>query len=467
MEEPTSAGAARPDDRRRVSGTDPATWTRGWREALLSAQPNASAFQGCRVLVSTVGTTPITSAQAIVVTRPAKVFLIASEGTRAQAEAISSWCKQIERRPEVEIVCCDALGTRDLLHRIRDAIARSGEAPEKVLIDMTGGRKSMSAVALLAGYQLGVPVIYSEFDEGANGATLRSLEGLRDVYDDEEVARAASLFELRHFDAAAALLESVYARVSHGRDRVQAALDLAKFYAAWVSLGAVDDGLLQRVGKAGVAAKVLGREDLARFDQHLRIAWRVGGRNATPWAFALTLLVAAKAHFDAGRYDFAALLAYRTVEHACVSAIQERLGVAAESVNWESARWSNAGCSQSEFERKYLDLSRQLNPGSKFDCLPKNILRLNGMLIASLAFPEWRVTEEELRTADGILEARNKSYIVHGTSLVDRAKAEQFLALAERWADRLDWRSDMPDAGDLLAACTLPRSILGASFTAS
>ena len=88
--------------------------------------------------------------------RPAHVWYFCSAGSRANADAIQS---ELDWRPAprfIEVKRFEELGPcyRELRRKIPEILAETKDPPAEVLVDYTGGTKTMSAALVLAAGEL-------------------------------------------------------------------------------------------------------------------------------------------------------------------------------------------------------------------------------------------------------------------------------------------------------------------------
>lgn len=174
--------------------------------------------------------------------RPAHVWYFCSAGSRANADDIQS---RLEWRPQarfIEVERFEELGPcyRALRRSLPAILAETRVPPAGVVVDYTGGTKTMSAALVLAASE-----IFQQFSYV--GGTQREKAGLgvvvegreRVLYQDNpwtalalrEVERARDLWVACQFDAAAGVLREVAPRVPH-RLRFEALATLADGLAA-------------------------------------------------------------------------------------------------------------------------------------------------------------------------------------------------------------------------------------------
>lgn len=159
--------------------------------------------------------------------RPAHVWYFCSAGSRAIADAIHTQLDWPLDRDFIEAECFEELGScyRELRHAI-PALLKKWKVPSgEVLVDYTGGTKTMSAALVLAASE-----VFQQFSYV--GGDRRDKDGLGAVADGavqslslqpnpwlelatREVERACDLWAGCQFDVAAKVLRAVAPRVPH------------------------------------------------------------------------------------------------------------------------------------------------------------------------------------------------------------------------------------------------------------
>lgn len=168
--------------------------------------------------------------------RPNHVWYFCSADSRNNAEEIQ---KQLDWHPAprfIEVERFEELGPcyRELRRKIPDILAETHVPPEQVLVDYTGGTKTMSVALALAAIEVFHQFSYvggEQREKGGLGVVIDGKE--RTLYQSNpwtdlairEVERARDLWASCQFEAAAAVLSSVAPRVPRpGRFNALAAL---------------------------------------------------------------------------------------------------------------------------------------------------------------------------------------------------------------------------------------------------
>jgi hypothetical protein len=176
--------------------------------------------------------------------RPERVLLLGTEDSlklKVSGEGVLSVIARIAGidRDSIESRQVGDPGEADIYRAVRDFLS-SGFSPREVFIDPTGGKKSMSASAALAGFLAGAPLVYVDYKEyhGPNRIPVAGTEYPRlltnplEILGDLELRDVFAAFNRSDFDEAERLARRLSARLYEPRE-TQALADLAAGYAAW------------------------------------------------------------------------------------------------------------------------------------------------------------------------------------------------------------------------------------------
>jgi hypothetical protein len=130
-------------------------------------------------------------------------------------------------------------GEADIYRAVRDFLS-SGIPPREVFVDPTGGKKSMSAAAALAGFLAGAPLVYVDYAgyHGPNRIPVARTEYPRlltnplEVLGDLELRDVFAAFHRSDFGEAERLARKLAGRLYEPRE-AEALAELAGGYAAW------------------------------------------------------------------------------------------------------------------------------------------------------------------------------------------------------------------------------------------
>lgn len=189
-----------------------------------------------------VGGSPAPILHILRLRRPAHVWYFCSAGSRAIADDIHTQLDWPLDRDYVEVKCFEELGPcyRELRHAIPALLKKWKVPTAEVLVDYTGGTKTMSAALVLAASEVFQQFSYvggEQREKGGLGVTVDGRE--RVLYQGNpwselatrEIERARDLWASCQFDGAAKVLREVATRVPH-RLRFEAVADVADAMAA-------------------------------------------------------------------------------------------------------------------------------------------------------------------------------------------------------------------------------------------
>ena len=174
--------------------------------------------------------------------RPAHVWYFCSAGSRQVADEIHA---QLDWHPAprfIEVERFEELGPcyRELRRKIPEILDETKVPPAAVLVDYTGGTKTMSAALVLAATELFVQFSYVGGEQREKGGLGVAVDGKERVFCQgnpwsdlaiREVERARDLWAGCQFEGAARVLREVATRVPH-QLRFEAVADLADAMAA-------------------------------------------------------------------------------------------------------------------------------------------------------------------------------------------------------------------------------------------
>jgi len=192
--------------------------------------------------------------------KPQRMLVLGSDDSLALApggEGVLSLIARIAgvSRDAIEPVRIGDPGEADIYRTVRDFLHRSGVAAREVFIDPTGGKKSMSASAALAGFLAGAPLVYVDYAEyhGPNRIPVPGTEYPRlltnplEVMGELEMRAIFCAFDRSDFHEAERLAQRLAERLYEPRE-AECLAKLARGYGAWDRFDFV--GARQALGEA-------------------------------------------------------------------------------------------------------------------------------------------------------------------------------------------------------------------------
>jgi hypothetical protein len=383
------------------------------------------------LLISLSGYSPETTLLAYELIRPKQLLIISSESTKASLNVI--WGKLADRMDfsDVNTIACDPADPVSIYHAVSKAVLPSnvdGE-PLSAMIDITGGKKAMSAGAALAAAQLDLPMCYidSTYDPEMRQALpgsekLLVLANPTKLFGDRDMDSAMAMFAGGDYSGASRQFAKLSASVSEPA-RARFLRDLAALYKAWCDLdvGGLPDLIAavryhMRDGRAGIRA-----ETRYMLNEQLTFAEALAQRTGP--ALLLNFFLLGEHYFGLGRYDFAALLFYRTIEKA----FQERLA-GQYQLKLDEPDYALLHEAAPRLLEEYIVKTGEVY-GDQAAGLPRKIALMDAMIIlvvcrdpllSKLGWEQARA----VMSMRGVVESRNRSILAHGTESVTRKDCE-------------------------------------------
>ncbi|MCC5850585.1 MAG: hypothetical protein JJU29_21060 [Verrucomicrobia bacterium] len=176
----------------------------------------------CELLISLVGLSPMTTLTNVGVIRPKRLLLIYTKESANNVNFIHKYANQHNFLDSVSIhqEQCDPRDTLDIYRCIRRFLEGNiGKDIERkhIILDITGGKKSMSATGSLAAWQLELGLIYldGDFDKKLGFSDpftqrLFCLDNPSTIFMDQQLREADAMFEQGAYRSAA----EAYAKIA-------------------------------------------------------------------------------------------------------------------------------------------------------------------------------------------------------------------------------------------------------------
>lgn len=398
--------------------------------------------RGCSTLVSTMGFSPETTVITACVLRPRRLVIVSSRGNTHELDLTAEFLisQKILTYGEIRIEDVDPTNTEEIYAKIRRHFP-SGKADETPIMDVTGGKKIMSATAAIAAWELRIPLCYVE---GAYDAALRrprpGSERIILLANPSQVQaavlreRAIQWYEQGSMRAAIeAFRESKDAQTT--RPQIdELALQLARCQSALMDL---DFETLKK--HAGELGEMAGKPRFKQLTAHTHLDRHVAAldRVATQDRIALlaTFRHLATRYAQQGRFDFACLLIYRTLEDLVA------IGLAAasrtHSFDPSSPDLSLLSDDVNDLEAGFSAIWKKMHPDEP-TAIPAKITFLAGLTLLGIAtglrLASYPDLLRMLRHAAGQAAMRNHSILAHGTSNLRDKNVKQLRALERELA---------------------------------
>lgn len=296
------------------------------------------------LLVSLSGFSPATTILAFELIRPRQLFVISSENTSDSIDVINEHLVMRRRLPARHFhhKACDGTDPLAIYRLVKEAVAElasdraSDGAPARrqptALIDITGGKKVMSAAAALIAWQLDLRLCY--IDSRYDGEMRQPIPGTEQllildnpttIFGDQELESTLETFRSGAFAAAHERFAGL-AEAMAEPSRARLLRDVAGLYQAWSDLDLERlPSLADQVARelASPLAGVPGATERLLTRQIEFVRTLISGDASVK---VVNFFVLGEHYSKLRRTDFATLLYYRTIEGAFQPRLRLRYG---------------------------------------------------------------------------------------------------------------------------------------------
>lgn len=305
-------------------------------DAVKAAKANSADVERPEVdlLVSLSGYSPETTLLAYELIEPKRLLVISSEKTVAQVNVIWEKVRDRLQFSQINHDNVDPVNPLDIYELVKKAVhpVRPGDPPVKAIIDITGGKKVMSASAALAASQLDLKLCYidSEFDPEMRQAIpgtekLCILSNPTVLFGDRDMGAATQMFKSGSYLGAAERFGELSGRVS-APARARYLCDLAALYQSWCDMddAAMPAWVEQVRMRIADPRSELRPETARRLADQLDFVTALVAKDSS--ARLLNSYLLGEHYYRLGRNDFAALLFYRTIEKSLAERLRQGYG---------------------------------------------------------------------------------------------------------------------------------------------
>lgn len=402
--------------------------------------------------------------------RPEKILVLGTReslGIQVGDEGVLSLIARIAgvSRDAIERVEVGDPGETDIYRAVRDFLHRSALPPRRVFVDPTGGKKSMSASAALAGFLSGTPLVYVDYGEyhGPRRIPIAGTEYPRlltnplSEFGDLEMRDVFAAFNRGDFHEAEMLAARLAGRLYEPREAECLTL-LARAYGAWdrfdfkeagIQLGAAIQAIDNHSRRGGWRWVAEIRGLLGENLRGLATLEEVSTSKPQTLGEGLPLvawyLAVAERHLGVGRNSLAMLVTYAAMERYVDLCLWVRFGLDDEQPDYariegrlDNGRYHDAGRRFFGKDYRKRDMEGPLMFG-------------NGAQLLAALDPDL-MPMENLGPMRGLSTGRNKCEFEHGLNPcpVGRSDVERHLERAraitmgaigrdvlEKWLDTL------------------------------
>ncbi|MFF4625279.1 TIGR02710 family CRISPR-associated CARF protein [Nonomuraea jabiensis] len=407
------------------------------------------------LLISLSGFSPLTTILTYEILRPRRLLILSSSDAVDSINVINKhlYERRGMRYSDANYVTCnptDPLGIYRVVKNELDKMCGPDAEPPYAVIDITGGRKVMSAAAALAAWQLQLDLCYidSTYDPATRRAVpgsdrLLLLDNPTSLFGEQEMHAALQTFNSGAFAEAGRRYGELASSIAEpGRARLMKVT--ADLYRAWCDLDltalatcieAAEATLDQSRGLLSdhSVKQLEGQFDFLRKLHH-------GDRQA----LLICFYVLGVHYREVGRHDFAALLFYRTIE-GCLA---HRLESLAAGFTCDAPDYTLLTPDPASLGVACQAVLRSIGRSGADASLPP-VIGLIWAAVLLTALDDQLVVKAGLKGAkalshlDRLIRARNKSVLAHGELPVSGEQSKEFQAKAQLVL-RAFWRLNGP-----------------------
>jgi CRISPR-associated protein (TIGR02710 family) len=400
-----------------------------------AAQRNSAGVERPAVdlLVSLSGFSPETTLLAFELLRPPRLLVISSENTRPKVDIIHEKLSGRLAFSQFEHRYCDPVDPVEIYEIVKKAVRprQTGEQPLKAIIDITGGKKVMSAGAALAASQLDLKMCYidSDFDPEMRQAIpgterLCILPNPTELFGDKDMDAALGMFQSGVYSGAKVRFGELSESMSEPA-RARFLGDLAGLYQAWCDLDAVNlpdraDQVRRRLAdpRSGVRP-----ETARRLAEQLDFVEALVAKDGS--ALLLNFFLLGEHYMGLDRYDFAALLFYRTIEKSFSERLRRHYG----GFDMDRPDYALLG-SESDIAERYDAAARKVFGGDRQVALPWKVALVEAVILLHVT-GDRMLPVATINGLGGIghlrklVDSRNKSVLAHGAQSVTKKQCDE------------------------------------------
>jgi CRISPR-associated protein (TIGR02710 family) len=378
------------------------------------------------LLVSMSGFSPETTLLAFELVQPQRLLVISSEHSVHTLDTIWEKLKGRLAFSAFEHRQCDPVDPVSIYDIVRKNVEPPGSADRpRAMIDITGGKKVMSAGAALVASQLDLPMCYIEstFDPDLRQAipgteTLCIVANATKLFGDTEMDAACDLFRSGHYSGAQARFDALSRTVSEPA-RARLFADLSALYRAWCDLDVANLHVRAEAVRHRLAdprSRIQSLDTARRLTEQLDFVTTLDGRDGS--SMLLNFYLLGEHYLGLDRYDFAALLYYRAIEKSFSLRLQHRYGFDVHRPDDTVFDLDPA-----QLASRYAAVANKIFGSRAVKGVPPRLGLVDSLLLLHVVHDELLPAAKILgldgiRHVRSIAEARNRSVLAHGESSV-------------------------------------------------
>lgn len=404
----------------------------------------------CDCLVSLMGFSPETTVLAAAAVRPKRLYVVTGEKTEENYDLAHQFLVKhhILKHSQIRLESIHPDHPSEIYEAI-DSITSSHHC----MVDVTGGKKIMSATAGQVAWEKAAQLCYIDGDydpvlrrpwPGSERIVLLlnpSQERGRKLRE-----RALEAWKMRLFQPAVRLfMDSQDINKDHGLEEI--AIPLCKAFAAQRDFKLPElEAAVEDLKKISERPYVSGIVKSLKLDQTLAAFQSDPGMKLAQTRIA-AFLAMAETYAEQQRHDFASLLAYRAIEAAVQEGLRQKSSTGEFDMN--APPWNSLNLSDENLKHRYCELSREIDSSEKQEqALPGRLGLMSGFCVLAILdetlvprlFPTTNTNVKPtlvsvaVRKVQEVADMRNRSILAHGAKTLGRDDYQQIFQLAKRIA---------------------------------
>jgi len=365
-------------------------------------------------LISLVGFSPEPIVLMLHAIKPQKTLFLYTREAERSLDLISQFYP-FSSPSEYDKVRIDSSRVEDIYEKIKDFL--KDKPPERVAVDITGGKKAMVSGASAAAALADCRILYMDYTE-YNSELRKPVPGTEfinelknpiEIFGEFDAEKGKELFRKGDFSAATEIFSRLKQRVMRP-EKYELYSNLASFFSSWEEYDFPKALTSLTKIKYGIERYRIFKEWDGAITKYREIMEQLVQKNEK--YFVLNHYFISKRYRQRQKFDFSALLLYRTLEMAVSYRLKEKYKIDSSHPNYSQFP---------DLAQKYKPLVfRVYGKEARRSNLPIPIGLMDGIILLNAfndkMFPKNSNLEEIKQQA----ELRNKSVLAHGTTRVSK-----------------------------------------------
>lgn len=395
------------------------------------------------LLITMSGFSPETSIIASKVIKAKKVLVISSKNSFKSIDIIGKHVTPDIGFSNFHHLTCNPTDPLEIYKLIKNKVSEiTDKGKLKAIVDITGGKKIMSAAAGLVAWQLDMPICYIEskkYDPELRrpvpgGEELLYLPNPITLYGHEELARGKVLFNKGQYLEAHDRFSELSKRLEQPK-YAKFLKDLSKLYSSWCDvdlegLGNAINIVEQHLNDTFVTQHHLNNELATKINKQITFLKKL--KESDELAILLNFyLLGLFYKNNLKRYDFSCLFFYRAMEGCFVHRLQTRY-----NINVIKPDYSKQKITEEDLEERYVAISTTTNKDLSYLKLPQFPLGYANSAAILMALKDDMFDKKYKFNFAEIISMgtlRNQSILAHGMTSLKPKDAKRLEFFAQRF----------------------------------